>query len=271
MPFRPSLESVTARFIYHPESGLFTHKNAAGRHGKYPPGSPAGGSSLNGIVMLNIDGKYAQAHQVAHLMTVGVWPAETMRHANGDKADNRWENLRVDPPGSKRVHAALTLERVKHCLAYDPDTGALTWRTSPRQRTKAGDAAGTKGSSGYLSVTVDDHKVKAHRLAWALYHGEWLQSGMDLDHINGVRHDNRIENLRRATRSQNAQNAALRSDNKTGVTGVFFRKETGKFQASIQANGKGRNLGAFATLAEAQAARLSAVTELHPFHNPNRH
>jgi HNH endonuclease len=95
-----------------------------------------------------------------------------------------------------------------------------------------------------------------HCIAWLLHYGNWPQS--EIDHINLIKIDNRICNLREATRQQNVWNSPLRSDNTTGYKGVTATK-SGKFEAGIKVNGKKKHLGTFDTELAAHAAYCAEV------------
>lgn len=111
----------------------------------------------------------------------------------------------------------------------------------------------------------------AHRVVWAMHYGQWPFNG--LDHINGVRTDNRIINLRPADHTTNAQNMKLMSNNKTGIVGVSYNAKRGKYYASIRVRGKTRNLGLFDDIECAKVARRSAEIEhgFHPNHGRKSH
>lgn len=96
----------------------------------------------------------------------------------------------------------------------------------------------------------------AHRLVWIYHYGECPEF---LDHINGNRADNRIENLRPATKVQNAANRAIRKSNVSGVKGVSFRSDSKKWRAQIMVNYKTTNLGSFVHKEDAIAAYQAAV------------
>jgi hypothetical protein len=164
--------------------------------------------------------------------------------------------------------ADLTVDRLRQLVAYEPDTGRLFWRPRSNHRWNmryAGTVAlHCTNSGGYRSGSVDQKSVKAHRAAWALYYGRWPH---EVDHINGCRSDNRIENLREVDRATNCRNRGLRSDNVSGRVGVGFHKRTGKWRARIQINGRSVSLGSFWRMHDAVYARLNAERE-HGF-GPN--
>lgn len=151
--------------------------------------------------------------------------------------------------------AKPTVERLRELLSYDPETGILRWRVS-RSRSLPGDIAGTLHYEGYIRILVDYTKYQAHHVAWAMHYGEW-PSGM-LDHINRNRADNRIANLRPATRKQNAYNQLPSKRNKLGLKGVSMR-ESGRFCATIGINGRRRSLGTYSTKEEAARAYNEAA------------
>lgn len=156
----------------------------------------------------------------------------------------------------------ITQERLKELLHYDPETGVFTWRIRTSNRVKVGDVAGSAAAYGYLEIGIDGVTAKSHRLAFLYMTGEWPEH--DVDHINGIRTDNRWANLRTATRSQNLQNLrAAKSNSKTGLLGVS--PYNGTFRASIKHNGKQITLGRFSCPHAAHAAYLKAKAELHPF------
>lgn len=145
-----------------------------------------------------------------------------------------------------------TREFLLALLAYDPHTGLLVWRIKPSAATKAGSVAGTLHPQGYIMVHVKHTNYAAHRLAWLFTYGEWPDY---TDHINGVRSDNRITNLRSVTNTENLQaHRKARTDSVAKLLGVCYRKDTGKWQARIQRNGKQKSLGLFASPEAAHAA-----------------
>lgn len=156
----------------------------------------------------------------------------------------------------------LTVERVRELLDYDPETGLLTWRCQRGPRI-AGDHAGGICPLGYIQIMVDGHNYRAHRLAWLLTHGTWPTKF--IDHLNGIRDDNRLENLRDAPRFINQQNMrSARSDNSTGVLGVSWDSRAKNFRAQIRVSGKHTYIGGYSTPEEAHQAYLEAKRRLHP-------
>ena len=158
----------------------------------------------------------------------------------------------------------LTAERLREVLNYDAETGIFTWLARTRNRVAVGDVAGSPDRYGYLRIKIDGRIHSAHRLAWLYVHGEWPKD--QLDHINGIRTDNRITNLREATNAENGHNRRKpHSNNTTGYLGV--KRDRGRFQALIRLDGKQRYLGLFDTPEAAHAAYLEAKRRLHPFGN----
>ena len=154
----------------------------------------------------------------------------------------------------------LTQERLKEVLDYDPETGHFTARIT-RSNLLRGARTGhkNKGVSRYILIRVDGRSYFAHKLAWFYMYGRWPPA--QLDHINLVTFDNRISNLREATRTQNCANCPKPRNNKSGKKGVHFAKHTGKWRARIS---KARiHLGYFATAEEAHAAYIAAALALH--------
>ena len=154
----------------------------------------------------------------------------------------------------------LTQSRLKECLSYNPETGEFRAFSTAGAR-RAGSVAGSNHPKGYTAITVDGHRHLAHRLAWLYVYGVF-PSG-DTDHINGVKTDNRIVNLREATRSQNMANLGALSNSKSGLRGVRYYARTGRWIASIRANGKTVHLGYFATAEPASQAYREAAIRLH--------
>jgi len=149
----------------------------------------------------------------------------------------------------------LTHEEVRKLFDYD-DRGYLIRKLTPTNRVKVGDIAGCYCRDGYYKVMVNNRYYKVHTLIF-LWHNGYLPEN-DIDHINKCRSDNRIENLREASRSCNIFNSKMFSTNTSGVKGVTTDNTRNKFAAKIKINQKVCNLGRFSDLIEAAAHRLAA-------------
>lgn len=147
-------------------------------------------------------------------------------------------------------------KRVHELLDYDPESGVFTWRVSAGTAS-AGSIAGSINGTGYRQIWVENKSYKAHRLAWLYVHGAW--PSRELDHINQIRDDNRIANLREATRSENCLNKPLQSNNSSGFRGVSWYPPSGMWVARIKRNGKQKHLGYFPTAEAASAAYQKAA------------
>jgi hypothetical protein len=149
---------------------------------------------------------------------------------------------------------------LKSLLHYDPLTGIFTWLKDKGHKARVGTQAGSF-SRGWRYIKIDFVKMAAHRLAWLYMHGKF-PDGV-IDHINGVRSDNRIANLRVADSLINGQNirrAHARST--TGLLGVSPYKN-GRFKARILVNGEYKNIGHFADKFTAHEAYVAAKRQLH--------
>ena len=141
----------------------------------------------------------------------------------------------------------ITQERLRTLFTYDPKTGCLSRRVSVKGR-NVGDVLGTEKPKGYIVGVVDGRMYRVHHLVWMYHHGYFEK---ELDHINRIRCDNRIENLRPCNHSQNLGNARARIHKYKGVT---FCKQTQMWRAQL--NG---HLGRFDTIEEAALAYNEAA------------
>jgi hypothetical protein len=155
----------------------------------------------------------------------------------------------------------IEISKIKCLLSYNAETGLLTWNQAPSPKVKIGDVAGTITKQGYIRITILNNRLMAHRLAFAIYHGRWPDN--QIDHINGLKHDNRISNLRECTPEQNMHNRSAYRINKTGFKGVYQPKNGKRFVAQIRNGGKAHYLGAFDSAKEASAAYAEAANALH--------
>tara|TARA_R110000822_G_scaffold281251_1_gene402945 strand:- start:3129 stop:3617 length:489 start_codon:yes stop_codon:yes gene_type:complete len=154
----------------------------------------------------------------------------------------------------------ITQERLHELLDYDPDTGVFVWRER-RGAVKSGTTAGRIHHSGYREISINNKKYLSHRLAWLYVYGAFPDD--QIDHINGVKTDNRLVNLRESTNTQNAYNRGLMPNNSTGLKGVCFNKIRNRYQSQIVVNKKVIYLGTFSSPEEAHAAYCKAAEKLH--------
>ncbi len=145
--------------------------------------------------------------------------------------------------------AELTAEQLHQVFEYRD--GDLYWKPSK---------AGTIDGGGYYQTGIQGKYFKNHRLIFLMHHG-YLPAL--IDHIDGNRLNNRIENLRPATRSQNSFNSMKSKSNTSGVKGVSWRKDLKKYRARLYANKKTYELGLFKTMEEAEQAIADARNKHH--------
>ena len=153
----------------------------------------------------------------------------------------------------------LTAERLRELLSYDHETGIFSWKVRRQGASHNVPAGYFERSDGYWRIKVDGVLYSAHRLAFLIQVGEWPTC--EVDHINGNRVDNRWDNLRLATSSQNKHNGKIHRDNKAGLKGIHARR--GGWRATIKHDGKNHHLGDFASKEAAHAAYLAAANNLH--------
>jgi hypothetical protein len=161
--------------------------------------------------------------------------------------------LKEDPP------PLLTVELLREYFSYDAETGHLIRLKSVSGNGKVGAPAGVMDNVGYRRIKFFRTRYQAHRLVWMFHHGS-LPAGM-LDHINQDRADNRIENLREVTASQNCKNRKKETRTASGRRGVSYFARDRLWVANVNINKKQTYLGSFKTREEAIAAREAAEKE----------
>jgi hypothetical protein len=156
----------------------------------------------------------------------------------------------------------LTQEILKERLNYNPETGVFTRNIKlPKCKNQIPVGAVNKG---YLVISLYRRYYRAHRLAWLYVTGEW-PDGV-IDHRDGNSLNNKFENLRQCSVKENCENLRkARKTSKSGILGVSWHKQMGKWRASIKNNGKFKSIGLFHTPEDAYTAYLAAKRELHPF------
>lgn len=258
---RPTAEQVRALISYNSETGemrwlasgkgrprdlVIGRKNAWGK-------VPKIGLNLNGLR------RQWSVAEIAWLYHYGEWPAGILDHINCDETDQRIANLR--PIVKVDTSVKLTAERLRMLLDYDPDTGKF-YRRTRHGGTVVGRETGTVSStSGYIMISADNRRYNAHRLAWLHVHGTWP---VEVDHVNMDRSDNRLSNLREASRAENSCNRPVQRNNKSsGIKGVTWSHKRRKWLAQIGKDGKHYNLGAYSSIEEAATAYKDAADRLH--------
>jgi hypothetical protein len=172
----------------------------------------------------------------------------------------------------------INIELLRKLLRYEPETGKLYWLARSRDMFATKRAfstwnaryAGTEAITadngvGYKVGSIQNRHFLAHRIAWAIVHGEWPNV---IDHINGNPSDNRLTNLRSVDWTENSCNSRVSSRNTSGHTGVVWSNASGKWAAQITVRGSNKFIGVFSDKNDAVAARKAAERELgfHPNH-----
>lgn len=152
----------------------------------------------------------------------------------------------------------ISQDQLKQFVSYNENTGKFFWIKNPAFNIKAGREAGSN-RAGYRRICINKKTYHSHHLAWLYVYGLFP---VMIDHINGVRSDNRIKNLRETTFTLNNQNQRFaKSQNKCGFLGVSPSR--GKFRAAITINNKFKFLGRFSTPELAHSAYLEAKRKYH--------
>lgn len=172
-----------------------------------------------------------------------------------------------------------SIDEVNNLVRCDFSTGKLYWKERPDEMFGgsvyqsariakswnakfSGKEAGSPNGTGHLRLTICGVRIVAHWIVWAIYYGEWPPADSEIDHknLNGL--DNRPDNLRLATRSQNSHNKIPPSSNVSGVKGVSWHKAGGKWQVKFGLDGKQYYLGLFSDFDEAVKVRAKAVVSI---------
>jgi hypothetical protein len=158
----------------------------------------------------------------------------------------------------------ITQQYLHSIINYNQNTGIFTCKKKFSKSYNTGDVLGKLSKAGYFSIRINNKPYQIHRIAWLYMYGNF-PSNM-IDHINGIKTDNRLCNLREATNQENLQNQIKpHKNNKLGILGVCFDKSKGKFKAYIRHNKILINIGYYITALEAHQAYLLKKRELHKF------
>ena len=147
----------------------------------------------------------------------------------------------------------MNISKARELFDYAPLSGKLFWKISPSNSVKKGAEAGLKKDSGYIRIMYKGKNYYAHRVAYMIHYGI---EPLEVDHINGVKDDNRASNIRSVAHKDNSRNQKKRSTNTTGYNGVVRKR--GKFQSRICVDGETINIGVFDTASDAYKARKKA-------------
>lgn len=261
MKERPTRGRLLELLHFDPEAGTFRWKATIGSRAK--EGCIAGSLTSQGYAVIRMDGELWRAHHLAWLAHYGHWPDGLVIHRNHHRSDNRIANLELAT--KQEAHAHTKAECIGphnvHAI-FHYDNGILRWRESLTGKNRvAGAVAGYVNDGGYIVVETGGKAIGAHRIIWLMHNGVW-PSG-EIDHLNGVRDDNRIENLRDVVHITNTENRrSASSHSRSGALGVE-QLSAGRFRARIRSKGKLHELGIFESADAAHKAYVAAKRKLH--------
>lgn len=155
----------------------------------------------------------------------------------------------------------VSFKEASKMFSYNPITGYLTRLKTQGSMAPKGGIAGSKHPLGYLTIGIQGKTYYAHRIAWLLITGSWPKTM--IDHINGIKDDNRLCNLREATLGQNAHNQTINVKNTSGIKGVSWSTEIQKWKVGLRFEGKHYHLGAFNDLKKAEEIIRNARIKIH--------
>ncbi|WP_096978476.1 HNH endonuclease signature motif containing protein [Escherichia coli] len=149
-----------------------------------------------------------------------------------------------------------------HYFVYDENSGNLIWKVKPSAKVKIGSIAGHLDHDGYISVKLHKHTHPAHCIIWEMHNGP-IPVGYEVDHLDHIRSNNKLNNLRLVTRKENQRNQKLHKRNTSGFSGIYWEKAINKWRVRIMGNnGKSLSFGCFNNKDDAIAARNKAYADL---------
>jgi hypothetical protein len=171
-------------------------------------------------------------------------------------SDRTWHN---GPPPH------VSFKELCETFSYDENTGELKWEVEKSFKIRKGHSASTDSGNGYKKVMLNGKNMYVHRIIWAMKYGEFPEQ---IDHINGIRSDNRLSNLRKADNLLNSHNHHKFRETNSGFRNVYFDKRYGTFRATIYSNGKRIYMGTFITAIDAHKAVLDARNKYQSIYYP---
>lgn len=238
---------------FNEKTGVFTWKI---KRGRVKTGDIAG-SEHKGRRVIRVFNQLYRDSSLAWLYCKGELPVKRLRYINGDSSDIRIENLEYSG------EVKLTQEKLKKIIHYDPNTGVFKWIVKRASKVTPGQII-KPNVRGRVIMAIDGKKYPAPHIAWLYMEGYFPE--YEIDHINRDSTDNRWCNLRHVTHRCNLRNVAVKSNNTSGVVGVYYHKEGKKWTSQIHTAEGGKHLGMFTTFDDAVMARWQAE-KAHGFSN----
>lgn len=276
----PAIETVRSALLLDEERGVlrwrFDVRTTSGKLTSTRAGSVAGGRSRT----VRVGGVYCPAASIAWMLAYGELPKGSVVPLDGDSSNLRPSNLldcgasfAAEDDARTALNITLDALEARAIFSYEQDTGILRWRATRRTSlgyvtARAGDSVGGGDRKGYLVVMFQAPRSPrprhyfVHRIIWLIQTGRWPDA--EVDHINGVKSDNRWANLRAADDVLNSQNRRrANSNNGTGFLGVTQDKRTGLYVSRIGHEGRVHILGKYATPDEAHAVYVETKRRIH--------
>lgn len=248
---------ITQEFLknflnYDQQTGVFTY--AIKTKGRFIGDIAGSVLKVNDSVRIKIKGVTHSAQSLAWLYVHGEY-IKDIYHVDGNRRNNKIDNLRKPVDSSE-----ITQEYLKQNINYNPETGHIVFiKKGPgRQLNKH---LGSFNTNGHLIVRLLGKTYLVHRLIWLYVYG-YIPN--QIDHINHIKTDNRLCNLREVSGNENNKNCPIRKDNKSGFNGVNWHKGHGKWQVSLRDKNQ-IHIGYFANIEDAIEARKKANIA-HGFH-----
>lgn len=216
-------DELKQQIIYDPNTGVFTRKGVTWE------GRILGTLTREGCLTIRINKKGYLAHKLANLYMEGDYNV-VLAHLNYDRTDNRWCNL---GKVTKLPTGILTKDTLQEFFNYNTVTGEFTVKKLHSQHSRVGDTVGSRDIHGYYRVTIYDKMYRIHSLIWVYMTGKYPDM---IDHIDRNPSNNKWENLRECTSSQNACNTLGKSSNISGIKGIVKYGKTGGYRATVTKN-----------------------------------